>query len=863
MSHRKSVRGCVAALVFACAVVGTPSVPTQADTVIVTTTVGMRPIGVAINPAGTFAYVVNGGSNTVSKINLATNAVDATITVPQSPSRMTINPAGTFAYFTYENNSNITKIDLETDLLCCGTWMGQDSFGMAINPAGTFAYVTNRSHISKLNLTTGEYATITVGTDPYGVAINPAGTFAYVTNSGTNTVSKIDLANDTVVATIAVGNNPFGVAINPAGTFAYVANRGLGTVSKIDLANDTVVATIAVGNNPFGVAINPAGTFAYVTNRDSNTVSKINLFIDAVVATITVGTDPQDVAINPAGTLAYVTNNKSNTVSRISLTAAEPQSITFSAVSTQLLSDKTVALSASASSNLAVSLTSSTQTVCTVSGSTVTMLKTGDCTINANQAGGSGWDAATEVSRTFAIELATQSITFSAVSTQLLSDKTVALSASASSNLAVSLTSSTQTVCTVSGSTVTMLKTGDCTINANQAGGSGWDAATEVSRTFAIELATQSITFTTIGRAVVPAPLTQLFGAKSVTVVASASSGLAVSFSSSTPTVCTVLASTVTMLKTGDCTINANQAGGSGWDAATEVSRTFAILPSPPAGEVGVSVRNGDAYTNTKQVVLNLVWPEYATAVRISNDGGFGASKTQTKDLAASVDWELDDSVKGIYTKVVYVRFNGVGDTTKTYSDDIILDTTAPTIETSSAAVASSTVSVSLKATDDITGVDKVELKNGSSTVTKDYGANLSVPMKDLGLAVSSASVRKLGTSSIEIRVSDKAGNWSAYNALSVSGVVTTPTVSVPTMTTPTVSIKKAASAKSIAAFAKLKVLSTSKVSLKVVASYAKFCKVSGSSLKGVKAGTCKVTVTVTPKKGKAASKTVTLKVTK
>ena len=299
-----------------------------------------------------------------------------------------------------------------------------------------------------------------------------------------------------------------------------------------------------------------------------------------------------------------------------------------------------------------------------------------------------------------------------------------------------------------------------------------------------------------------------------------------------------------------------------GGDTGT-ASQSFDIFLAPPTGEAGVSIKDGASYSNSKQVTLNLVWPEYATAVRISNDGGFAASKTQTKDLAASIDWELDDSVKGIYTKVVYVRFNGVADTTKTYSDDIILDTTAPTIETSSASVASSSVDVSLKATDDITGVDKVELKNGSSTVTKDYAANLSVPMKDIGITVSSASVRKLGTSSIEIRVSDKAGNWSAYKTLSVSGAVTTPAVTTPAVTTPAVTTSKAATAKSIATFAKLTVLSTSKVSLKVVSSSAKYCKVSGTTLKGIKAGTCKVTVTVTPKKGKATSKTVTLKVTK
>jgi len=95
------------------------------------------------------------------------------------------------------------------------------------------------------------------------------------------------------------------------------------------------------------------------------------------------------------------------------------------------------------------------------------------------------------------------------------------------------------------------------------------------------------------------------------------------------------------------------------------------------------------------------------------------------------------------------------------------------------------------------------------------------------------------------------------------SATATVPVASTPVTTAPTVKLSKAASAKSIAGFAKLKVLSTSKVGMKVVASSANFCRVSGTTLKGLKAGSCKVTVTVTPKKGKAISKTVTLKVTK
>jgi hypothetical protein len=384
--------------------------------------------------------------------------------------------------------------------------------------------------------------------------------------------------------------------------------------------------------------------------------------------------------------------------------------------------------------------------------------------------------------------------------------------------------------------------------NANGTG-SASDASSSITPT-----AAQSITFLTVD--------TQLLGKRTVALSATSTSSQAIVFTSATTTVCTVSGSTVTMLTIGDCTINANQVGGSGWDAAPQVSKTFTILPSPPVGEPGVSIKNGNSYSNSKQVTLNLIWPEYATSARISNDGGFAASKTQTKDLAASIDWELDDSVKGINTKVVYVRFNGVADTTKTYSDDIVLDTAAPTIETSTAAIAKSAIDLSVRATDDITGVNAVQVRNGTKLVTKDYASKISIPLVDLSLSVSSSGIRKSAVTSVEIRVSDNAGNWTGWQTVTVTGL-TTPTVTTPTVTTPKMTTSKSATAKSIATYAKLKVLSTSKVKLKVVTSSAKFCRVSGTTLKGLKAGSCKVTVTVTPKKGRATSKTVTLKVSK
>ena len=67
--------------------------------------------------------------------------------------------------------------------------------------------------------------------------------------------------------------------------------------------------------------------------------------------------------------------------------------------------------------------------------------------------------------------------------------------------------------------------------------------------------------------------------------------------------------------------------------------------------------------------------------------------------------------------------------------------------------------------------------------------------------------------------------------------------------------------AKSLAVQAKLTVLKGSTVSMKIASYSAKYCKVTGATIKGLKVGSCKVTVTVKPKKGVSRSKTMNLKV--
>ncbi len=60
-------------------------------------------------------------------------------------------------------------------------------------------------------------------------------------------------------------------------------------------------------------------------------------------------------------------------------------------------------------------------------------------------------------------------------------------------------------------------------------------------------------------------------------VSATASSGLTVTFSSTTTGVCTVSGTTVTLVNVGTCTIKADQAGNGNWNAAPSVSQSFTV----------------------------------------------------------------------------------------------------------------------------------------------------------------------------------------------------------------------------------------------------------------------------------------------
>jgi YVTN family beta-propeller protein len=121
--------------------------------------------------------------------------------------------------------------------------------------------------------------------------IADAAPFAYVTNAGTgtgtDTVSVIDTASNSIVATVpilglngaVVPTHPYGVAVSPAGNRVYVSAQLTKTVSVIDSSstNNTVIATIDNGGlEPGGLAVSPAGSRLLVANDKTTSINVYN-----------------------------------------------------------------------------------------------------------------------------------------------------------------------------------------------------------------------------------------------------------------------------------------------------------------------------------------------------------------------------------------------------------------------------------------------------------------------------------------------------------------------------------------------------------------------------------------------------------
>jgi hypothetical protein len=186
-------------------------------------------------------------------------------------------------------------------------------------------------------------------------------------------------------------------------------------------------------------------------------------------------------------------------------------------------------------------------------------------------------------------------------------------------------------------------------------------------------------------------------------------------------------------------------------------------VPTPDDSRVGMTINGEAQYTNDAHVGLSVIAPSWASTMKISNDGGFLASREQ--GIAARVPWTLRSSGLERLPKTVYVRF---GSSTQTYTDDIILDQTKPTVTAASFAGSGATTRASAQtaASKRRTYRMRISARDATSGVAKVQFAERSKRHPSAPRKFTRMSRYKGIRAPKYVRVQDRAGNYSSWRSI-------------------------------------------------------------------------------------------------
>jgi uncharacterized protein (TIGR03437 family) len=161
--------------------------------------VGHGPVSAAFSTNGTFLYVINQGSNSVSVVDTRLNRAVAQIPVGTQPVEMVLTFDSKFGYVSNQGSNSVSELDLTAN--------------------------TND-------------LTINVGNGPFDLALDPNENFLYVTNVNSQSVSVIDVNTDRLAATIPVGGAPIQFTLLNAPTLLELAPNPVPAGGQITLSGE-------------------------------------------------------------------------------------------------------------------------------------------------------------------------------------------------------------------------------------------------------------------------------------------------------------------------------------------------------------------------------------------------------------------------------------------------------------------------------------------------------------------------------------------------------------------------------------------------------------------------------------------------
>jgi YVTN family beta-propeller protein len=263
--------------------------------------------GLGYSPDSRTLAVVSVGSNSVTLIDPATNAIKGRIYVGRSPHEAFFTPDGRELWVTIRGQNYISIIDplakKEVRRIEVAGGPGMVMFG----PDGRYAFVCSsfNPELDVIDARSHRVVNRLTQASPFcpNIAVSPENDEVWITLKDVGKVQVFDakppFAQKAVIETGPITNH-VNFANNRNGKFAYVTIGGTDEVKVYRRGGQPrLVATIPVGALPHGLWPSGDGSRIYVALENGSAVAAINTLTNSVVATIPIGQTPQALVYVP------------------------------------------------------------------------------------------------------------------------------------------------------------------------------------------------------------------------------------------------------------------------------------------------------------------------------------------------------------------------------------------------------------------------------------------------------------------------------------------------------------------------------------------------------------------------------------
>jgi len=229
-----------------------------------TTYLGRSPHEAFYTPDGREVWVTVRGEDYVAVLDAASFEEKARIATPAGPGMQIFSPDGRYGYVCSSFTPETVVVEVATHRIA-GRVKQASAFcpNIAATPDGRQVWLTlkdvGRTMVFDARPPFDVIRTLDTGplTNHVNFAHTPAGTFAYVTVGGLDAVKVFRTDDFSLVATIPVGALPHGVWPAADGRRVWVGLENADALVAIDTASNTVAATVAIGQAPQAVAYVP------------------------------------------------------------------------------------------------------------------------------------------------------------------------------------------------------------------------------------------------------------------------------------------------------------------------------------------------------------------------------------------------------------------------------------------------------------------------------------------------------------------------------------------------------------------------------------------------------------------------------